>query len=73
MFTASFLFLTVIVAEEWINAVLSHNSNAAVISIYKMHSLWITDSFYLEREKCYINKKNFWCNILLLLYTTFTP
>lgn len=39
MFTASFLFLTAIVAKEWINAVPFLNSNAAVISMYKMNSL----------------------------------
>lgn len=48
MFTASFLFLTEIVAKEWINAVPFHNSNAVVISMCKMHSLRINASFYLE-------------------------
>lgn len=55
MFTASFLILAVIVAKEWINVAPFHSSNAAVIHKYKMHSLWITASYYLERKKkkCY--------------------
>lgn len=51
MFTASFLILAVIVAKEWINVAPFHSSNAAVIHKYKMHSLWITASYYLERKK----------------------
>lgn len=49
MFTASFLILAMVVAKEWINVVPFHSSNAAVIHMYKMHSLWITASSYLGK------------------------
>jgi len=51
MLTASFFILAVIVAKERINVVPFCSSNETVIHKYKMHSLWITAFYCLERKE----------------------